>query len=114
MRAEAGARTGRHGSASWRQPAARGAGAVSLLALLLRPVIASSGLRPLGAALCDERQEVPELRALGAQVLAVGLARRDLDRHALRDGEAVGLELAHLVRIVGHQPHLARAEVEQD
>ena len=55
-----------------------------------------------------------KLGALGPQVVAVGLARRHLDRDPLGDGKAVRLELLHLVRVVGHEAHFPHAQVEQD
>jgi hypothetical protein len=64
--------------------------------------------------LADHGQQVTELGALGAEILAVGLAREHLDGYALDDRQAVLPELPHLVGVVRHQAHLAHAQIEQD
>ena len=57
---------------------------------------------------------MPELVALGAEVLPVGLRRRDLDRDALGDVKTVALEADDLLRIVGQEPEVLDPEVDQD
>src|SRR5688572_28922924 len=93
----------------WRQPAPPQPG----LAPGARLAAALARRRGVGR-IPHQRKQVAEFRALGAEVLAVGYARRDLDRNALGHGEPVLLELANLVGVVGDEAHLARTEVEED
>src|SRR5690349_15071245 len=57
---------------------------------------------------------MPELLLLGAEVREVTAARRDLERHALRDLDPVPLQAEHLPGIVGEQPHPTETEIAQD
>ena len=57
---------------------------------------------------------MPELVALGAQVLSIGVIGRDLDGHALGDVETVALQPDDLLRVVGEQPEIFHAQVHED
>src|SRR5215470_11999621 len=75
------------------------------------------GARPamsVGGSVRQGREEVPELVALGAEVLPVRLGRGDLDRDALGDVQAVPLETDDLLRIVGQELQVLDPEVNQD
>src|SRR5205823_1973153 len=71
------------------------------------------GARP-AMSVRQRREEVAELVALGAEVLAVLGVRGNLDRYALDDGEAVPFHPRALGRIVGEQAQVLEAEVDQD
>src|SRR5438093_1425943 len=72
-------------------------------AQLARPAARRSfGARP-AISVGQRRQEVPELVALGAEVLPIRLGGRNLDRDALGDVESVTLETDDLLRIVGQE-----------
>src|SRR5262245_65404696 len=62
------------------------------------------GARPaisVGGSVRQRREEVPELVALGAEVLPVRLGRRDLDRDGLGDVQSVPLEADAIRRCAG-------------
>ena len=59
-------------------------------------------------------QPVAQLFLLGFQVAPARVGGGDLDRDALDDREAVALDAGELRRVVGHEPQLADAEVEED
>src|SRR3954463_9509783 len=59
-------------------------------------------------------QRVSEAVALGAQVRLVVRVRRVLDRDLVAHGEAVALEAADLLRVVGEDADRGQAEVGQD
>src|SRR3954463_10527595 len=54
-----------------------------------------------------------QLRLLGAEVLDVPGMRRHLERRARHDADAVRLEAADLLRVVGQQADVTHAEVAQ-
>src|SRR5262245_23028787 len=60
------------------------------------------------------RKEVPELVALGTEVLPVRLGRRDLDRDALADVQPVALEADDLLRVVREELEILHAQVDQN
>src|SRR2546425_3984687 len=63
------------------------------------------GARP-AISVRERRKEMPELVALRAQVLPVGVVGRDLDRHALGDVQAVALQPDDLLRSEEHTSEL--------
>src|SRR5437899_1409680 len=71
------------------------------------------GARP-AISVRERRKEMPELVALRAQVLPVGVVGRDLDRHALGDVQAVALQPDDLLRVVGEQPEVLHAQIHED
>ena len=83
-----------------------------------RPGVARGGeedlQRPSGLRRHTSFSRWPSFSRLVAQVGAAALGRRDLQRHALDDLQAVAVEGDVLARVVGHQAHLAHAEVAQD
>src|SRR2546426_953207 len=73
----------------------------------------SFGARP-AMSVWQRRQEVPELVTLRAEVLPVGLRRRDLDGYALGDVKTVSLEPDDLLRIVGQELQVLDPEVHEN
>src|SRR2546428_9046 len=71
------------------------------------------GARP-AISVRERRKEMPELVALRAQVLPVGVVGRDLDRHALGDVQAVALQPDDLLRVVREQPEVLHAQIHED
>src|SRR2546428_780165 len=71
------------------------------------------GARP-AISVGKRRQQVPELVALGAEVLPVGLRRRNLDRDALGDVETIPLEADDLLRVVGQGLQILGPEGDDD
>src|SRR5690242_19423784 len=68
-----------------------------------------------GARLVREgREEVTELLALGAQIAAVGLGGRHLERQALDHLEPVALDAHNLLRVVGEDLEVLHPEIDQD
>src|SRR5262249_42876367 len=59
-------------------------------------------------------EQMAELRLLGAQVADVPGPRLGLERCPRHDVDAVALEAADLLRVVGEEPDPADAEVAQD
>src|SRR6266508_2804003 len=59
-------------------------------------------------------EPVPELRALGLQVVAVLVVRRDLDRHLLDDRQAEALDARDLLRVVREDSNRREPEIGED
>src|SRR2546426_331172 len=71
------------------------------------------GARP-AISVREGREEMPELVALRAQVFQIRVGRRDLDRHALGDVQAVALQPDDLLRVVGEEPEVLHAQVDEN
>ncbi len=59
------------------------------------------------------RKQVPHLLALRPQIVEIGEVRRDLQRQARHDRDAVALQPRDLGRVIGEQAHLPHPEVTQ-
>src|SRR3989454_8803008 len=70
------------------------------------------GARP-AISVREGREEMPELVALRAQVFQIRVGRRDLDRHALGDVQAVALQPDDLLRVVGEEPEVLHRSEER-
>src|SRR3989441_2484558 len=71
------------------------------------------GARP-AISVREGREEMPELVALRAQVFQIRVGRRDLDRHALGDVQAVALQPDDLLRVVGEEREVLHAQVDEN
>src|SRR5437016_4393102 len=71
------------------------------------------GARP-AISVWQRRQEVPELVALGAEVLPVRLGRGNFDRDTLGDVQPVAFEADDLLGVVGQELQVLDPQVDQD
>src|SRR5947209_10032274 len=71
------------------------------------------GARP-AISVWQRRQEVPELVALGAEVLPVRLGRGNLDRDTLGDVQPVAFQADDLLGVVGQELQVLDPQVDQD
>src|SRR6185312_11811158 len=60
------------------------------------------------------REQVPELVALGAEIILIVLRGARHERHPLDDLESVALETHQLPRVVGHHADGGQPEIAQD
>src|SRR5262245_1481242 len=59
-------------------------------------------------------QTMPQPRLLGLEVLAVVLARLDLDGDLFHDMQAVSLNAINLLGVVGHDADILQAQIAED
>src|SRR5262245_10933397 len=66
------------------------------------------------ASVGERREQVPELVALGAQVLPVGLVGGDLDGYPLHEVKPVALQPHDLLGVIGEEAEILHPEIPQD
>src|SRR5438128_6910807 len=71
------------------------------------------GARP-AISVREGREEMPDVSSLRAQVFQIRVGRRDLNRHALGDVQAVALQPDDLLRVVGEEPEVLHAQVDEN